>query len=218
MVSIGGVTFIIIIQSIIVLTVLSVFLFFLLRLKNKKIKTLMSGVNEHKNISPTASVEHYLTTEIKLTQGRFDLLYPDDDLQGEFFSEPDRLILRRNFLEMEKELLNHNERADVFWFDLNKNIKKILGEHNLVKRLKIKEIKEDDDDEQKEMKILLKSQYDDFDNIFAGLEGAKNEAEISELKDKLQVVIRSHTELAHCIFILEDENSFLRKQVNELLQ
>jgi len=68
------------------------------------------------------------------------------------------------------------------------------------------------------MKVLLKSQYDDFDSIFAGLEGAKNEAEISELKDKLQGVIRSHTELAHCIYILEDENIFLRKQVNELLQ
>jgi len=124
MVSIGGITFIIIIQSLIVLIILSAFLFFLLRLKNQKIKTLMSNVDEHKEISPTASVEHYLTTEIKLTHGRFDLLYPDDDLQGEFFSEPDRLILRKSFLEMEKELLNHKERADVFWMDLNKNIKK----------------------------------------------------------------------------------------------
>ena len=177
----------------------------------------MSNVDEHKDISPTASVEHYLTTEIKLTHSRFDLLYPDDDLQGSEFSEPDRLTLRKTFLEMEKELLTYNEREDVFWVNLNKKMKKILGDQNLVKRLIIKEVNEDDDEEQKEMKILLKSQSDDFDNVISGLEGAKNETEISELKNKLKEILRSHAELSHCIFILEDENIFLRDQIGELL-
>ena len=178
----------------------------------------MDSANENKSVSPIVSVEHYLTTEIKLTDGRFDLLYPNDDLQGEMFVEPDRLKLRKNFLEMEKELLNHNEREDVFWFDLNKKIEQLLGDSNLVKRLKIKAVSEDDEDEQKEMKMLLKSQYDHFDDIFAGLDGAKSEAEISELKDKLLAVIRSHTELAHCVYILEDENVFLRNQIQGLLK
>lgn len=217
MISMSAISFIIIIQSIIFLLILAVFLFYLLRSKNKKLNKLMLDSKNHGEVSSSSSVEHYLTAEIKLTSNRFDLFYQNEDRQHADFSEPDWLQLRRSFLETEKELLLHEERDDAFWVELGSKLKTILNDHHLVKRIKIKEINDDEEDEIKEMKSLLKSQYDDFDNLYAELEGDKSEAEIKELKEKLTAIIRSHTELSHCIHMLEDENVFLRDQIKELL-
>ena len=151
MINIGEISFIIIIQSIILLVMLSVFLFFLLRSKNKKIMALLLAANSHNEVSPSVSLEHYLTTEIKLTSGRFDLLYKDEDLQSEVFAEPDWLILRKNFLELEKELLVSDEREDAFWLDTGKKLKNLLRNTNIVKRTKIKDVQDDDEDEIKDM-------------------------------------------------------------------
>ncbi|MDH5370971.1 MAG: hypothetical protein OEW99_13160 [Gammaproteobacteria bacterium] len=216
MVSISGITFFIIIQTLIVFVILSAFLFFLLRSKNKKIKALANTVSEFNDVSPLASVEYYLTAEIKLIEGRFALLYSEEDLLKEYFGEADWLSLRRGFLEIEKALLK-NDNLDNFWIAIGDNFKNILKINHLVKRIKVKEVNEDDEDDVKEMKILLKSQYDDFDNLYAEMEGAKSEAEVKQLKEKLSSIIRSHTELTHCVYILEDENLFLRNQINELL-
>jgi len=215
-VSISGITFFIIIQTLIVFVILSAFLFFLLRSKNKKIKALANTVSEFNDVSPLASVEYYLTAEIKLIEGRFALLYSEEDLLKEYFGEADWLSLRRGFLEIEKALLK-NDNLDNFWIAIGDNFKNILKINHLVKRIKVKEVNEDDEDDVKEMKILLKSQYDDFDNLYAEMEGAKSEAEVKQLKEKLSSIIRSHTELTHCVYILEDENLFLRNQINELL-
>lgn len=217
MISIGEISFIIIIQLIILLVMLAVFVLFLLRAKNKKIRALMLASNSHNEVSPSASLEHYMNTEIKLTKGRFDLFYKDEDLQSEVFAEPDWLILRKNFLEIEKELLVSDEREDAFWLEIGEKLKKLLKNTNLVKRIKTKEVQDDEDDELREMKQLLKSQYDEFDNLYLELEGDKSEAEVKELKEKLTSIIRSHTELSHCIYILEDENLFLRDQIKGLL-
>lgn len=182
MVNISEIAFIVIIQLIVLLTVLSVFLFFLLRLKNKKIKVLSNAVTEYKEKSPLASVEYYLMAEIKLLEGRFGLLFTDENLLKESFGEADWLSLRKNFLMIEKELLTEQDRLDVLWEDIGDKFKNTLNDHNLVKRHKVKEIQEDDEDDIKEMKALLKSQYDDFDGLCLELEGPKNEAEVGELK------------------------------------
>ena len=118
---------------------------------------------------------------------------------------------------MEKELLASKEREDPFWVGLGEKLKGILNQRHLVKRLKLKKIEDDDEEEVKEMKALLKSQYDTFDELYLELEGAKSAAEITELKEKLNTIIRSHTELSHCIYILEDENLFLRNQIKGLV-
>ena len=217
MVSIGGITFIIIIQLLIVFIILAAYLYFLLRFKNKKIKALSNTVSEYKEISSLASVEYYITAEIKLIEGRFGLLFSDEDLLNEEFGEADWLTLRKSFLEIEKELLTEQNRLDALWADTGDKIKSILKNNHLVKRIKVKEVNGDDEDDVKEMKVLLKSQYDDFDNLYAEMEGAKSEAEVSQLKEKLSSIIRSHTELTHCMYILEDENLFLRDQIKGLL-
>ena len=215
-VSIGSVTLIVIAQAIIFLTILSAFLFFLLREKNKKINALVNDAKEHNEKSPLASVEYYLKAEIKLLEGRFDLLFKDNDLLKPTFGEADWLSLRKNFLEIEKELLTEENRLEVLWDDIGDKFKSTLKDHNLVKRHNVKEIQEDDEDDVKEMKKLLKSQYDEFDSLYLDLEGEKTESEVSELKERLSGIMRNHTELTHCIYILEDETIFLHNQIKEL--
>jgi hypothetical protein len=218
MISLGQITFIAIIQTIIFLLMLSIILMFLLRSKNKQIKKLKHTSQSHDDVSPTSSIEHYLATEIKLTQSRFDLFYKEEDIHDGILSEADWLLLRKEFLDMEKGNASSTQREDPFWVELGDKLKKILSECHLVKRLKLKEVEEDDDDEVKEMKTLLKSQYDTFDDLLMKMEGAKSEKEIAELKQKLSAIIRSHTELSQCIYVLEDENKFLRDQISSLLK
>lgn len=215
MISLSQISFIIIIQTIIFLLMLSGFLLFLLRSKNKQIKKSSKGEENH---SPKSSMEHYFTTEIKLIQNRIDLLYKDEDFQEGVLAEPDWLRLRKNFLDMEKEILSSTDREDAFWVELGKKLKKLLSISLLVKRIKVKDIDEDDEDEIKEMKALLKSQHDDFDDLLLTFEGEKSAAEIAKLKEKLNSIVRSHTELSQCIYILEDENKFLRDQISSLLK
>lgn len=218
MISLGTISFVIIVQSIIVLLLLVAFLIFLLRLKTKKLNALIANSKSHENVPPVASIEHYFTAEVKLTRARFDSFYQEKDIESEVLAEPDWLMLRINFLDLEKEILESDDREDVFWIDASKKFKKLLSQSHLVKRIKTKDINEDEEDEIKEMKTLLKSQHDDFDDLILKLDGDKSAAEIAELKDKLAIIVRSHTELSSCIFILEDENTFLRDQISSLLK
>ena len=214
-------TLIVIVQTIIMLFLLSGFLLFLLRSKNNKLKALELELKEvgggTEDASPLASVEYYITAELKLAETRFNMLFKEEDLLEPEFGEADWIALRKNFLEIEKSFLVNSERVDSFWLLLGDKIKKLLKANHLVKRLNIKEAKEDDEDDVREMKNLLKSQYDDFDSLSLELEGEKTEEEVKELKAKLIKIIRSHTELSHCIHMLEGENSFLRDQIQSLV-
>lgn len=218
MINIGIVPFIIIVQIIIVLVLLTATLFYLLKIKNRKLNTLLLESQHKEEVSPTASIKHYFTAEIKLTESRFNALYKDQDLQNITFLEPDWLKLRKDYLEVEIELLASDEREDAFWLVLGKKIKSLLNGNQLVKRLKTKDVEDEDEEEIKEMKQLLKSQHDDFDDLILKLDGDKSAAEIAELNDKLTRIVRSHTELSSCVFVLEDENMFLRDQISSLLK
>ena len=220
-ITIGEVTFVVVVQIIIILVVLSAFLLFLLRTKNNKLKTLQLAIRERekevKDISPLASVEYYITAELKLAESRFEMLFKEEDLLKPEFGEADWIALRKSFLEVEKALLANNNRMDSFWLFIGDKIRKLLKENHLVKRISVKEVDEEDEDDAREMKKLLKSQYDDFDSLSFELEGQKSEEEVKELKTKLVKIIRNHTELSHCVHMLESENLFLRDQIQGLV-
>lgn len=220
MIAISEIVLIIIVQTIIMLLVLSGILFFLLRAKNKKLSTLQAAASiesEEKVESPLASVEYYITAELKLSQSRFDMLFKEEDLLESEFGEPDWITLRTGYLEIERTLLTSSNRMDDFWLYLGDKLRKLLSKNNLVKRLKIKDIDSDDEEEVREMKSLLKAQYDDFDSLSLELAGQKSEEEVKKIKEKLMNIIRSHTELSHCVHVLESENSFLRDQIHGLV-
>ena len=218
MVTMSEITFIIIIQAVILLSILVAVLLYTARLKNKKLVTLKNEVHTRPDVSPTASAEYYLTAEIKLTLNRFDLLYTEKDLADLLLAEPDWLFLRKNLLEIEKDFLSTTNREEDFWLEVGRKYKAILKSANFVKRIKVKEVTPDEEgDEREDMNILLKSQHSVFEELQSDLMGEKSEEEINQLSEKLTAVARSHTELSHCIYVLEDENTFLRNQIQSLL-
>lgn len=217
MISLGVIPVILLVQLIVTMLILIAILLFLLKAKNKQIhaiKNISVRESEHSAIS---SVEYYLNAEIKLIESRLNLLFADEDLKKEEAGEADWLRLRKGLLEIEKELLIADNNIEKYWVDIADKFRKILSDCHLVKRIAVKDIQDDDEDEQKEMKQLLKSQYDDFDSLFLELEGEKSEVEVGQLKEKLSSIIRNHTELSHCIHMLEEENIFLRNQIKGLL-
>jgi len=216
MVSLGVIPVILIVQLIVTMFILVAILLFLLKAKNKElhvIKNIPVTKSEHSAIS---SVEYYFNAEVKLIESRLNLLFAEEDLKEEA-GEADWLRLRKGLLEIEKELLITDNNIENYWVDVAEKFRKILSDCHLVKRIFVKEISDDDQGEQREMKQLLKSQYDDFDSLILELEGAKSEVEVAKLKEKLTGIIRSHTELSHCIHMLEEENIFLRDQIKGLL-
>ena len=218
MINVSLVSLVVIVQLIIFLILAIIVLSFLLRSKKNELNKQRHALKSYKEISPLSSVEYYFTAEIKLTESRFSQSFTNEDLKGEVFGEPDWLLLRKNFLELEKELLLSKETIDSFWVDTGNKFKSILEQSQLVKRIKIREVGDSDEkDELKEMKQLLKSQYDDFDALFLELDGEKSNVEVEGIREKLSSIMRNHTELSHCIYILEDENLFLRDQIKGLV-
>lgn len=216
MVELNYFTLIIIFQVMFVLFVLVIFLFFLLRSKNTNIEKLIVKAGKHEEESPIASVKFYLTAEAKITELRFNQLYSKEDLEKQEFTEPDWLVLRQHFLEIEKEFLLNEERVDSFWVGVGDRLKALLKKHHLVKRIKSVNINPGDSEDQVSLKNLLNLQFDALENISTELAGEKTEEEITELKNKLLIAIRTHTELSHCVNMIGDENDFLHRQVNEL--
>jgi len=218
LVELSHLTLIIIFQVMFVLFVFVIFLVFLLRSKNTNIEKLIIKAGKHEEESPIASVKFYLTAEAKITELRFNQLYSKEDLEEQDFTEPDWLILRKHFLEIEKEFLLNEERVDSFWVDVGDRFKALLKRHHLVKRIKSVNINPNDSEDQVSLKNLLNLQFDALENISTDLANAKTEEEIDELKNKLSTAIRTHTELSHCVNMIGDENEFLRRQINELVK
>jgi len=208
----------IIIQVLILLIFSSIILYFLWRNSQKKLKTCLATTNNENEQSPSASVEHYLAAEIKLNDGRFELLYEDKDHDDIEIVEPDWLSLRSRYLELEKEFLDSIEREDEFWANLGKKLRRILQDCHLVKRLKLKAANEDAEEEIKELREVMEAQQSELDDLLSGLGSDDTELEQEALKEKLTTLSNSHKELSHCIAILEDENKFLRDQIKGLLE
>ena len=194
---VGETTFVIMMQAIIILTLSSLFLFFLFRSIQKRLNVCMTASSHVNTGSSFTDVEHYLTAG---------------------FCEPDWLFLRKNYLELEKGFLASKEREDFFWINLGNTMKVMAENAYLAKRMKIDKPDESEEEETKELKNMMIEQNNVFEELLAEIESDNCEIKIAPLKEKLIKLSRSHTELSHCIFVLEDENIFLREQIRGLLK
>lgn len=216
MIEISETSYVVIVQTIVLLFIVSSILLYLLLATKKKLRAQTGSTNVDASM---ASIEHYLKTEIKLIEGRYNLLYENGvDLTAEF-GEADWLVLRQKYLELEKELLGSTERDDHFWLELGKKLNNLVNASYLVKRVTVKGVDEDaeEEDEVKELKNIMATQNEEITNLLSELDSEDSKLEINTLKDKLTKLGRSHKELSHCIFVLEDENHFLRDQIRGLL-
>lgn len=131
------------VQIAMVLLMLIVYLAYLIRDKNKKIDVLKASVKDYKEVSPSFSVENYLSEEIKSIASRVDTLSSSKSSQSEDFSEADFLELRKSVLEIEKELLLNKNSAESFWTDMGDKIKNALSFNYLKKPNVEKKVEED---------------------------------------------------------------------------
>ena len=218
MISIGETSLIIVIETIILLLASTIILFYLWRKNYRKYIVCMNDKNSQSHSTPQATVEHYLTTEIKLTTARFESLFTPDDHGSVEVSESDILILRKKYLEMESELLSSADRDDNFWSRFVKQLQGLLDELQLVKRMKLTAATEDAEEELFQLKKIMELQNTELEYILANIDDNELKLEIKDLKEKLVALSRSHKELSFCIITLEDENQFLRNQISGLLK
>lgn len=220
MIEVDEIAFSIIIQLIIVLALLCAIFLVLWRRAKSRLKKLSQGNESDADTnyaSPDASTESYLTTEIKITESRFEQLYANSGIESAEITEGDILLLRKYLLEFEKEQLVTKEREEDFWLNLFKSVLQIVKNLKLAKRQK-PVASDSDEDEIKELKNLLEQQVSELENAMSVLEQDQGESNEEELKKKLLSISRSHKELSHCVYLLEDENMFLRDQIQSLLQ
>ena len=108
---------------------------------------------------------------------------------------------------LEKDLVNTTEREDPFWSNLGNKMRSLLNDCCLVKRIKLKESQDEDEDEIKELKTLMEAQNEELELLLTGLDSDDTEVEPEKLKEKLTKLSRSHKELSHCIFIFKNKNT-----------
>ncbi len=169
-------------------------------------------------------VRHYLQAEIKLTEERFNTLFGEAPREQVELTERDWLRLRQGYLALELELAADKTRDDDFWTRFGQAMRRLLLERKLVKRLDLGDIKDMAEKEKEE-----KAEHEDLATMMELMQEEAREleealAEMGEdesggsLAEKLQRVARSHREMSHCVFVLEDENKLLREQIRALLE
>lgn len=170
-----------------------------------------------------ADLQHYINTEIKLTQGRLETLFSSRDQMEVELTEPDWLELRTQYLELEKELSTDKTREDVFWKNYGDEIRRVLTACRLVKRLRLKEISgktgaAEELEEEVEFNNILRQQADEMGKLVGKLGNTEEPPDFSQLKSELESVARRFREIYHCAFTMEDDNKFLRDQIQALLK
>jgi len=207
------------IQLLVIFALLNGWLYFRLRrLKRRRQSDEMENATGGERAD--TSTAHYLATEIKLTRGRLESLYPEGVPPEPELTEADLLSLRDRYLGLEAELLQDTAREDVFWKRLAEGIRRLLTDCHLVKRMPVTETGDGDEaeDETAELRALVKQQQEELERFLSTLDEDDGELGPEELKKRLTTLASSHRELSHCIFSLEDENHFLREQVASLLK
>lgn len=213
MLQIPLIAFVALLQSSILFGVLSVVLFALWRRTRR-------SLHSHDRTTDTSAatqrpdIHQYLRQEEKLTRGRNEALGYGEQKEQNALDEEERLLLlfRSDMLNLEQTWADNEIRDDTYWHQVIQDLRKLMKRHDLHARFAMAK-----DDEIKELRGVLDEQAKSFEELSGNLQNA-NENDMEELKQKLHKLAQSHKELAGCVYILEDENHFLREQVAVLLQ
>jgi len=167
-------------------------------------------------IRPDAST--YLFMEAKLTEGRHETLgFQDaDKLSESDQTEQVLLKLRSDFLLVENELSkNVDERDEDFWLNTVKQLKELLRTNNLYGAVKAQFSDEDDIG----LSDMMDDQAANIDQLREYITAVvKEEDTAMHIGLVLDIIEGRQRELADCLGILEDQNGFLREQIQQLSQ
>jgi len=184
--------------------------------KDGKIETSTNTKDKNDIIKPDAST--YLFMESKLTGGRCEELSFQDVEQ---LSESDHLEqiilkLRTDLLTIENELAKDlDNRDEEFWLKVVAQFKQLLRDNNLFGAIKSQLNKDEDDDIG--LGEMMKNQAANITQLREYITGVvKNEKVATHIGLVLDIIEGQQHELTDCIFILEDQNTFLRDQIQQL--
>jgi len=183
--------------------------------KNKQIEEKKNTQDKNDVIKPDAST--YLFMESKLTSGRYEELSFQD---AEQLSESDHieqiiLKLRADLLVIENELAKDlDNRDEEFWLNAVAQFKQLLRDHDLFGAIRAQLTKDDDDIGLGEM---MKSQAANITQLREYITSVVKSKDIAmQIGLVLDIIEGQQHELTDCISILEDQNAFLRNQIQQL--
>ena len=213
-----------IVEMIFVLAVMwGVWVFRYKKLKKRVIKISASDTN-HSSIQPF--IKRYIENEIKKATDRLHAIQTFD--QSEFddgaTGEQKRLALRVGILGLEPHCVDHPQKDAFFWNSYLNRLQELLDEvgytlHGMEAPTEATygetiEIDEDEVDAKRLTQQIEKLIDEIAKYIWQEILGEKN----TELKTKIDRLKRMLTELVQCMFILDDENQFLRNQIAALVK
>lgn len=204
------------VEAVMVLALLSGYLFIRLRHFTHKAKHALSRFGAAADTEPHLArldIVQYLVREIERTSARIRSARHASDVAV-------WLSLRLAVLELEKECSLHDDRSEIFWRALAGRIERSVRKCGLVPLRQSPKEKSNDDTglseiakRQKHTITFLKAHVHDVLQK-VGLEQEMG-AVVDQEFDRLD---HANHELEQCVAVLEDENKFLRDQVSGLLE
>ncbi len=215
MIEVNTIVFVILVELLIVLLVLSAGLaYVLMRMKN----SLSSGqemIDELKNRKPDASL--YFKSESRMTTDRHSALGLNQEKRKSWcdLEHEAVLLVRADLLNLEKEYAKiPEERDDSFWAHYHKSFEELLKKHELYNCLHARFM--EDETGIRELFSTTKDEIEQLRQyVDTNIADKSVKAELSGLLDSL---VNRQREMGDCIFVLEDESAFLRDQVATLLK
>ena len=197
--------------QVMIFSILVAVIFFVLFRKQKKLLKL-ANTNLKEEVS-TNKIKLYFDMEVKITRGQHDKIQQKTKLTTDEKISASLLLFRADLLEFESVYTDKDVSATEYWKVLLDHYKSILKSHDLMGSFESKFSEEHEDvhalfeNQEKEMNDLL----EEADQL------AKDDEQVLNISAKLHKLANSHRELSGCVFVLEDENRFLREQIATLL-
>ena len=221
MVKISLVVFLLVLQVLLVSVLLAVFAL----LKVRKLSTRLAAKRAPPAQPPTQAtgapndVTHYLATELQRTRGRLEGLGGAALGAGASASIAGRLALRVELLQMEAEWAGQTGHDDAAWNGLDERLRGLLARDAVAPMSPAPSAASAGGSDVVETKSLFDEQHTTIEQLKADIAAAVTNSEVTEsLQAKLDKLGRTARELTFCVSILEDENQFLRDQVQALLR
>ncbi len=213
MINLNVYVYAVLLQLLILLVLLSAFAFY--RVHQLK-KTIVQKQGDEPAQKPDA--RQYLATETKLTRGRYEVTTASHD--GDTSASEKSLLyaLRADFLDIEHTLSGEAERNDVFWAQVEQQLRGLLETHHLSTRQAAPPPSEQTLPEgTPDTQTALSSQVALIEKLKTQVvQEVKDEDTRNLLNAELDALAHSNRELSDCVSMLEEANTFLHNQLRTL--
>ncbi len=158
----------------------------------------------------------YFTMEEKSARGRYEELgYKDAGALTDRDREEQLILaLRADLMALESNYAaNQEERSEAFWLKLYQDMQTLLDRHDLYGRLKLT------GEDENGFRKMMQNQHQSIESLqaFAAKHIADEDAR-QNLENLFGSLQQQSRELGDCVTVLEDENEFLRAQIESLLR